>query len=116
MSNIDVKSLNVHPSGATENATTSIAALAHPRFGLASMNPHAKEDVLLRNALLQGRFYAILESAAVDGIGFVRAQMQQLQKNGDIDAERVVKLERIIRSIERGFALAIAEGAVHDST
>lgn len=112
MSNADNQSLkNTNATSGAPESTTTKAALAHPRFGLASSNSHSKEDVLLRIALQQGRFYAILESAAVDGLPFVREQLKRLQESGDIDAEHVVKLERMIRSIERGFAQAIEEGA-----
>lgn len=95
---------------------TAGAALSKSRFGLSWSNPHAKEDVLLRNALLQGRFYAILESAAQDGIPFVRQQMKQLQDAGDLNEDRAAKLDRMVKSIERGFAQAAMEGAAHAST
>lgn len=85
------------------------AALAHPKFGLASSNSSAKEDVLLRNALLQERFYAILESSGTDGIPFVRAQIKHLFDAGEIDEKRVAKLERMMKSIEKGFAQAAQE-------
>lgn len=109
--------LNVNLTNAlSENAETVIknetmtrAALSAPRFGLSWSNPNAKEDVLLRNALLQGRFYAILESSAVDGLPFIREQIRQLRDSGDINEGQVGKLERMLMSIERGFAEAAAE-------
>jgi hypothetical protein len=85
------------------------AALAHPRFGLASSNPNADEEVLLRNALMQLRFYAILESCGVDGIEFVRQQINHLYDHHDIDDDHLVKLNRMLRSVELGFSQAAAE-------
>lgn len=101
-------------SFATANAATGRAALADPRFGLAGMNPNnAKEGVLLRIALIQGRYNCILESAAVDGVPFVMEQMKILRVAGDINEEVEGKLERMIRSIEKGFAQAMSENSVH---
>lgn len=87
------------------------AALAHPKFGLAYSNRNAKEDVLLRNALLQGRFDAILESAAVDGIDFVKTNLENLKQRGSLKSKQVTKLERMIKSIEKGFQQAMDEFA-----
>ena len=82
------------------------APLAQPRFGLAWSNPAADEGTLLRNALLKGRFDAILESAAQDGLPFVRQEMARLRESGELDESANAKLERMVRSIERGFAEA----------
>jgi hypothetical protein len=92
------------------------AALADPRFGLACSNPNASEEVLLRNALIQLRFYAILESCAVDGIPFVRWQIEQLSEGGDISEKHVTTLNRMLLSVEKGFAQAIAEKAAKVSS
>ena len=59
------------PQKARGPGVTRGAPLAAARFGLASSNPGAEDAVLLRNALLQGRFDAILEAAAHDGLPFV---------------------------------------------
>lgn len=85
------------------------APLAAARFGLASSNPAAPEDVLLRNALLQGRFDAILEAALHDGLPFVWQQIGELRRSGSLSEAQNAKLERMVRSIERGFAEAEAE-------
>ncbi|MDD5336206.1 MAG: hypothetical protein PHS32_20920 [Rhodoferax sp.] len=82
------------------------ASLAAARFGLASSNPGADEAVLLRNALLQGRFDAILEAAAHDGLPFVWQQIGELRRSGSLSEVQNAKLERMVRSIERGFAEA----------
>ena len=84
--------------------TRSPAPLSARRFGLAASNPNAREDVLLRNALLQGRFHAILEAAAQDGVPFVRQQLTQLREQGELDETESANLERMVKSIERGFA------------
>ena len=86
----------------------SAAPLSKARFGLAWSNPGAQEGPLLRAALLQGRFDAILEAAAHDGVPFVRRQMQQLRESGELGDDLSAKLERIVKSIERGFADADA--------
>ncbi len=82
------------------------AALAHPSFGLAWSNPNADEATLLRIAMLQGRFNAILESAAVDGIPFVQENFDLLKKRGALTAEQTAKLERMLKSIQKGFEQA----------
>jgi hypothetical protein len=87
------------------------AALADPRFGLSFSNPGASESVLLRNALLQLRFYAILEACGTDGIPFVRGQIEQLRQSGDINEEHVTTLNRMLKSVERGFLEGAAEKA-----
>jgi hypothetical protein len=92
------------------------AALAAHRFGLSYSNSDASEEVLLRNALMQLRFYAILESCGVDGIEFVRAQIKHLYECGDIDDEHVVKLDRMLKSVEVGFAQGAAEKAANVKT
>ena len=48
----------------------------------------------------------LLEAAAHDGVPFVREQMLQLRDSGDLDEAQSAKLERIVRSIERGFIQA----------
>ena len=106
----------LHPAavnaGQTRQApTVGTAPLSKARFGLAWSNPGAQEGPLLRKALLQGRFDAILEAAAHDGVPFVRRQLQQLRESGELGEDLSVKLERIVRSIERGFA--DADGNVH---
>lgn len=82
------------------------AALSDRRFGLAWSNPRADEGVLLRNALVQGRFHAILESAARDGLPFVRAELHALRSSGVMDEPAHLRAERLLASIERGFAQA----------
>ena len=94
----------VQATQAQQPLTKNAAPLSKARFALAWSNPAAKEEVLLRNALLQGRFYAILEAAAQDGVPFVRMQIQRLRERGDVDEEQSTSLERIVISIERGFA------------
>ena len=84
------------------------AALAHPKFGLAWSSRAADESVLLRNALVQGRFDAIVESAAKDGLPFVRSELQRLRELGAITASAAVKADAMLASIERGFASARA--------
>ena len=84
--------------------TLRAAPLSKARFGLAWSNPGAQEGVLLRKALLQGRFDAILEAAAQDGVPFVRRHLKELRESGDLGEGQSVKLERIVKSIERGFA------------
>ncbi len=86
----------------------NVAPLAQSRFGLAWSNPGAQKGPLLQKALLQGRFYAILEAAAHDGVPFVRQQMQQLRESGELNAVLDAKLERMVKSIETGFAQAVA--------
>lgn len=93
--------------------TVSAAPLSKARFGLAWSNPGAQEGPLLRKALLQGRFDAILEAAAQDGVPFVRRQMKELRESGDLGGDQSVKLERIVKSIERGFADADSDENVH---
>lgn len=85
---------------------TGGASLAAARFGLASSNSDAEEAVLLRNALLQGRFDAILEAAAHDGVHFVWQQIGELRESGALSEAQGATLERMVRSIERGFAEA----------
>lgn len=87
------------------------ASLAAPHFGLSWSNPSADEGALLRNALVKARFDAILESAAVDGVDFVRQQMQLLREAGEIDSVKELKLEGIVKSIERGFMEATCAAA-----
>lgn len=82
------------------------AALAHPSFGLAWSNPNADEAKLLRIAMLKGRFNAILESAALDGIPFVRENLDLLKQRGALNAEQTTKLERMLKGIQRGFEQA----------
>jgi hypothetical protein len=84
------------------------APLSDPRFGLAWSNQGAGEDILLRNALIQGRFTAILESAARDGLPFVRAELARLQGAGAINERAGRKAESMLASIERGFAGEVA--------
>ncbi len=84
------------------------APLSKARFGLAWSNPGAPEGVLLRNALLQGRFDAILEAAVQDGVPFVQRQMQVLRQSSDLSDDQFIELERMVKSIERGFADAHA--------
>ncbi len=91
------------------------AALSSPQFGLAWSNPGAPEDALLRNALLQGRFDAILESAAQDGVAFVRKHMIGLRQEGALDDGRFVKLDRMVNSIERGFSDAQNGATAHET-
>ena len=93
--------------------TVGAAPLSKARFGLAWSNPGAQEGPLLRKALLQGRFDAILEAAAHDGVPFVRRQMKGLRESGELGEDLSVKLERIVKSIERGFADADSDGNVH---
>ncbi len=112
-SNKHVMPSSLAPIDITNTPPLDRAPLSHPRFGLAWSNRNAKEDVLLRNALLQGRFNAILESAVQDGIPFVRAQMQNLRESGDMNEEVEGKLERMVKSIERGFAISAADMAVN---
>lgn len=112
---IVLQPLPVKTDAPQRTLTVSPAPLAKPRFGLAWSNPGAQEGVLLRIALMQCRFDAILEAAACDGVPFVRQQMQQLRESGDLGDERFAKLERIVKSIERGFADAEAEGGAVDT-
>ncbi len=96
--------------------TVSASPLSKARFGLAWSNPGAQEGPLLRKALLQGRFDAILEAAAHDGVPFVRRQMQQLRESGDLSADLNAKLERLLKSIERGFADADSDMTISRTT
>jgi hypothetical protein len=87
------------------------AALAQPRFGLAWSNRKADESVLLRNALVQGRFDAIVESAVKDGMPFVRSELQHLRSSGAITASAAAKVDAMLASIDRGFAKADSNAA-----
>jgi DNA-binding phage protein len=87
------------------------APLSKARFGLAWSNPGAEEGTLLRIALLHGRFDAILESAVQDGMPFVRRQVKKLRETGELDGGQSARIERMAKSIERGFAAA----DVHDT-
>jgi DNA-binding phage protein len=89
---------------AQQAPTRHTAPLSKARFGLSWSNPGSPEETLLRNALLQCRFDAILEAAAQDGVSFVRQQMKKLHENGDLSEDASARLERIVKSIERGFA------------
>jgi len=86
-------------------------ALAQPRFGLAWSNRQADESVLLRNALVQGRFDAIVESAAKDGMPFVRAELRRLRLSGAIPPSAAAKVDSMLVSIDRGFAKAKSNAA-----
>jgi DNA-binding phage protein len=101
----------LQPAKVSSSGPQPKAALSKPRFGLAWSNPDADEAVLLRNALLQGRFDAILEAAAHDGVPFVRQELTRLRESGDIDEVRHARLERMVGSIERGFADAQSHAA-----
>jgi DNA-binding phage protein len=94
---------------AARKVRTRPAALSDPRFGLAWSNPQADERVLLRNALVHGRFNAILESAARDGLPFVRAELESLRRSGTLAEAAALQAERMLASIERGFA----QGRLH---
>jgi hypothetical protein len=83
------------------------AALVHPSFGLAWSNPNADEATLLRIAMLKGRFNAILESAVVGGIPFVRENLDLLKQRGALNAEQTTKLERMLKGIHKGFEQAM---------
>ena len=93
-----------------------LLALMPKRASLAWSNPGAQEGPLLRKALLQGRFDAILEAATHDGVPFVRRQMQQLRESGDLSADLNAKLERLLKSIERGFADADSDMTISRTT
>lgn len=86
------------------------ATLAQPRFGLAWSNRHADESVLLRNALVQGRFEAIVESAAKDGMPFVKSELKRLLVSGNISTSAAAKVDAMLASIGRGFAQAKGNG------
>ena len=80
----------------------------HP--GLVWSNPEADDDVRIRAALLRPRFMELLDIVCELGIQRVGTEWQALREESTSEARRAAPVvERILRNVRRGMALASAE-------
>ena len=79
----------------------------HP--GLVWSNPEAPDSAYIRAALLRPRFGRLLDIALEFGVERLRGEWQVLLADPTPETERARQaVERILRNIEQGFALAAA--------
>lgn len=79
----------------------------HP--GLVWSNPDASDDVFIRAALVRPRFLQLLDIVEKFGIERVEEQWRILELEGSEEARRAIDtVERILRNIHRGMAVASA--------
>jgi hypothetical protein len=77
--------------------------------GLVWSNPAASDSVYLRAALLRPRFRLLLDIALEFGIERLRSEWKELQTDNTREVVRAhAPVERILKHIEKGFALAAA--------
>ena len=75
--------------------------------GLVWSNPAADDSTHIRAALVRPLFSRLLKIAAEFGIERVRAEWAELQEDESPEVARARgPVERILRNIEKGFALA----------
>lgn len=75
--------------------------------GIVWSNPAADDSTHIRAALVRPLFSRLLEIAAEFGIERVRHEWAELQKDDVREVARASEpVERILRNIEKGFALA----------
>lgn len=87
--------------------------LADPKWGLAWSNRNAPVQALVRNALLRGRFLAILEAAHAHTIDYVRAEWLEMQRDPDSDVAKSVNrskrhIDRMLKNIAIGFDASVS--------
>ena len=77
----------------------------HP--GLVWSNPNASDTIFIRAALVRPRFDTLVDFAQEFGLERLRAEWKVLETEGTPEARRATPIvERILRNIEKGFALA----------
>ncbi len=75
--------------------------------GLVWSNPAANDSVHIRAALLRPRFGQLLDIAVEFGLARLRQEWEIIQAEPSPEVERArASVERILKNIEKGFALA----------